>query len=98
MWDPRRDVKVHIEVQGAGELTFVQRAYHTERVQHIFRHNKNYGKYAVANEPETPSTKHWERPYFLNFSLPVNGSTKGIISESYLENYDNPSAGNVKYI
>jgi hypothetical protein len=28
VWDARREVKVFVRVQGAGEVTFVQRAYH----------------------------------------------------------------------
>jgi hypothetical protein len=34
--DVRKSVTIYTRVQGAGELTFVQKAYHPERAQWIF--------------------------------------------------------------
>jgi hypothetical protein len=80
VWDARREVNVSIQVSGAGELTFVQRAYYNERKQYIFPQNRSIGGYFMVNEPFYTI---WRSLDFINISLPVNGSTSGIISEAY---------------
>jgi hypothetical protein len=77
VWDARKNVSIIIQVSGAGELEFVQKAFFQERKQYLFKQETSSSGYYMANEP---FLSNWSIIDFLNMSLPVNGSTSGIIS------------------
>lgn len=49
VWDIRKEVKIHIRSQGAGEIVFRQKAYYLERVQFALSHKKSFAGYTMAN-------------------------------------------------
>lgn len=74
---------IHTQVQGAGELVFVQRAYYSERVQWHQSKIKLVDGFLLTNEVDNDG--NFNQIYFLNFSIPSNKSVKGIISEMFWE-------------
>lgn len=49
VWDIRKEVKVHLRAQGAGEIALKQKAYYLERVQYLFVQQKSFAGYTMAN-------------------------------------------------
>jgi hypothetical protein len=85
-------VNVYVRAQGAGEVTYVHRAFYVERRQWTFSNHRSASGFGMINEP--PDYGSWTVISCLNMSLPINGSVKGFISEQFGNGSNDPAVKN----